>query len=38
MLLKIRINKTDNKLKFQKIFLPDAKSWLIGKDLDAWKD
>ena len=34
----IVIGRTDAKAEAPKLWLPDAKSWLIGKDPDAGKD
>ena len=34
----IFIGRTDGKLEAPKLWPPDAKNWLIGKDLDAGKD
>ena len=34
----IFIGRTDGKVEAPKLWLPDAKNWLIGKDLDAGKD
>ena len=34
----IFIGKTDAKTEAPKLWLPDAKNWLIGKDRDAGKD
>ena len=34
----ILIGRTDAKAEDLILWPPDVKSWLIGKDLDAWKD
>ena len=34
----IFIGRTDAEAEAPIIWLPNAKNWLIGKDLDAWKD
>ena len=34
----IFIGKTDVKAETPILWPPDAKSWLVGKDPDAWKD
>ena len=37
-LFSITLRKTDAEAEAPILWLPDAKSWLIGKDLDAGKD
>ena len=34
----IFIGMTDDEAKTPKLWPPDGKNWLIGKDPDAWKD